>query len=209
MTTSVRTSSRSAGPIGGRALVGEFEWIVPLLILITVAFGASWIAVVDPRPAWAAGGVGAIVLGTILTGTRSRWIALSLIPASLLTSSAIVPFEGRYIPVLMLTAALAISLRTRAPAALVFLRQLPRPFVVTVSIYLAWAAIATVVSISFTDLEYLGGMAATLGQVSAMDLVLGQTHARIIVKLSTGNDMNKVSAFGEVECELRQNLARR
>jgi len=163
MTTSLRTTRRSAAPIGRPAVRSDVRSAAAVILLLAGALAASWVAVFDARLAWAVAAIGAIAIGVVATGTRARWIALSLIPASLLTESAIVPFDGRYIPVLMLAGALGVALRSRTGAAFEFARLLPRWFVVAIGAYLAWALVATLATISFGELEYVAGIVVTLG----------------------------------------------
>lgn len=133
-----------------------------VVLLVATALVTSWLAAFDARVGWAIAAVVAIVLGAISTGTRASWIALALIPVSALTASAIVPMEGRYIPVVLVTGALLVAMRDRVGAGAVLARQLPRGFVVSVLAYLGWAAVVTLVSVSTGGLQYLGGMVATL-----------------------------------------------
>jgi hypothetical protein len=156
-----RPLSHAAG--GNRQFVGVASTAAIVFLLFAIALVTSWLAVLDPRLGWVTAAVVAVVVGARSTGTRARWIALALIPVSSLTSSAIVPFEGRYIPVLLLTGALFVAMRGRIGAGLVLARRLPRAFVVSVLAYLGWAAVATLSSVSLGEIQYLGGMLATLG----------------------------------------------
>ena len=158
------TLSRPAGrPVTGRRPARlESTWIA-VIALFVAALITAWLAELDTRLAWLAAGVLAIALGAVLTGSRARWLALALIPVSGLTASAIVPFEGRYIPMLLLTGALLVAMRRRVGAAVVHLRQLPRPYLVSILAYLGWAGVVTVSSVSLGEVQYLAGIVATLG----------------------------------------------
>lgn len=158
------TLSRPARqPVTGRQPVSLASTSVAVIALFVTAVSVSWVAVLDASLAWAAAGLSAVALGARITGSRARWLALALIPVSALTASAIVPFEGRYIPMLLLTGALLVSMRRRVGAAVVLLHQLPRPYLASILAYLGWAGIVTVSSVSIGEVQYLVGMVATLG----------------------------------------------
>jgi hypothetical protein len=158
------TLSRPARrPVNGRRSASLAPTWKAVTALFVAALITAWLAELDTRLAWLAAGVLAIALGAVLTGSRARWLALALIPVSALTASAIVPFEGRYIPMLLLTGALLVAMRRRVGAAAVHLRQLPRPYLVSLLAYLGWAGVVTVSSVSLGEVQYLAGIVATLG----------------------------------------------
>lgn len=158
------TLSRPARqPVTARQSASLASTSVAVIALFVMALITSWLAVLDTRLAWTAAGVLAVALGATITGSRARWLALALIPVSALTASAIVPFEGRYIPMLLLTGALLVSMRRRVGAAVVHLRQLPRPYLASILAYLGWAGVVTVSSVSIGEVQYLAGIVATLG----------------------------------------------
>jgi hypothetical protein len=177
-----RPFSRPAG--ADRRFVGVASTATTVSLLFATALVTSWLAVLDSRFAWVVAAVVAVVVGAISTSTRARFIALALVPVSSLTSSAIVPFDGRYIPVLLLTGALFVAMRGRIGAGLVLARRLPRAFVVSVLAYLGWATVATLSSVSFGEIQYLGGMLATLGAALLATPIL----------LSSENGLRKLSA---------------
>jgi hypothetical protein len=171
-----RRGQTSVSVLGGRQPVAVVRTAAAVILLFTIALVTSWLAALDTRVAWPTAAVVAFILGLISTGTRARHLALALIPVSALTASAIVPFEGHYIPVLLLTGALLVAMRGRAGAAFVFLSRLPRPFVISMLAYLAWAAVVTMSSVSLGEIQYLGGMAATLGaSLVATPILLSST----------------------------------
>lgn len=166
-------------PLSERQTGGAVPTYAAVIGLFATALVTSWLAAFDPRVAWAAAGFLAIVIGVTLTGTRTRWLALALIPVSMLTSSAIVPFEGRYIPMILLTGALLLAMRGRVGAAMRFVQQYPRTLVVSVVAYLAWAAVVTISSVSIGEIQYLGGMVATLGVALVATPILISSEAGI------------------------------
>jgi hypothetical protein len=158
------TLSRPARrPVTGRRSASLASTWIAVIALFVTALLTAWLAELDTRLAWLAAGVLAIALGAINTGSRARWLALALIPVSGLTASAIVPFEGRYIPMLLLTGALLVAMCRRVGAAVVHLRHLPRPYLVSILAYLGWAGVVTVSSVSLGEVQYLAGIVATLG----------------------------------------------
>ena len=158
------TLSRPARrPVTGRRSASLASTWIAVIALFVTALLTAWLAELDTRLAWLAAGVLAVALGAINTGSRARWLALTLIPVSALTASAIVPFEGRYIPMLLLTGALLVAMRRRVGAAVVHVRHLPRPYLASIAAYLGWASVVTVSSVSLGEVQYLAGIVATLG----------------------------------------------
>jgi hypothetical protein len=185
---SASTLSQTARqPLSERQSEGAALTSAAVIGLFLTALVTSWLAAFDPRVGWAAAAFLAIVVGAVLTGTRARWLALALIPVSMLTSSAVVPFEGRYIPMILLTGALLIAMRGRIGAATTLLQQYPRSLVVSVLAYLAWATVVTVTSVSIGEIQYLVGMVATLGValVATPILISSETGLRRLFAVVT------------------------
>ena len=136
-----RDPETASSPAGHRSAVGEpgSTWIA-VDPAVCRGNGPVWLAALDPRLGWITAAVLAVVLGAIDERKRARWFALTLIPVSALTASAIVPFDGRYIPLLLLTGALLVALRRWVGAAVVLISRLPRPYLATVVAYLGWAS---------------------------------------------------------------------
>lgn len=135
--------------VGGRrtSWVGGPRLRAVAAIALAIAIGALTVA----APAlpflglWLACGLIAIALGLVVGAGGTESLVLAILPATVLTDSALVPFEGRYVPAAAAMIALLVAARWTIPAGLTRLRS--RPWLAAVLIvYGTWALVTSVTS---------------------------------------------------------------
>ena len=142
-----RPGVRTLAAIGLAILIGVLTVAAPALPFVGL---------------WLACGVLAVALGLALGAARMESLVLVLLPATVLTDSALVPFEGRYVPAAAAMIALVVAARQLLPGGLARLRS--RPWYAAV--LLAYGVWALVTLGSSTDralsATYIAGLALSL-----------------------------------------------
>jgi hypothetical protein len=168
--------------VGGRRLssvgstplrsVAAICLVLAIAALTVTAPGLPFIAL------WLTCGVVAVALGLVVGSAGTESLVLAILPATVLTDSALVPFEGRYLPAAAAMIALLIAARSTLPAGIAQLRARPALAVVLIA-YGAWAVVTTA---SSTDrgvsATYVVGLALSL-TVCAVVLPSWVTAARV------------------------------
>jgi hypothetical protein len=142
-----RPGVRTLAAIGLAILIGVLTVAAPALPFVGL---------------WLACCVLAVALGLALGAARMESLVLVLLPATVLTDSALVPFEGRYVPAAAAMIALVVAARQLLPGGLARLRS--RPWYAAV--LLAYGVWALVTLGSSTDralsATYIAGLALSL-----------------------------------------------
>ena len=107
--------------------------------------------------------VGAVA-GLFVKPEWRRVLVLSLIPATLMTNSDVVPHDGRYVPSLVVLAALIVSSRKDIPNLLPQARALPTWLLRLLVAYVVWMAATAIFSTQRgTSATYVVGSIVTIG----------------------------------------------
>jgi len=152
---SAENPSRRDGLLTGLAMAGV---VVVLLALAALGYplGANKGMVVTAA-------VGAVA-GLFVKPEWRRILVLSLIPATLMTNSDVVPHDGRYIPSLVVLAALIVSSRKDIPNLLAQARALPTWLLRLLVAYVVWMAVTAIFSTQRgTSATYVVGSIVTIG----------------------------------------------
>ena len=106
----------------------------------------------------------ALAVGWFVKPAQRNALVLTLIPATLLTNSAIVPHSGRYVPAITVIGALLIASRAEWPGLVSRIRALPPALLWLLLAYVAWMGVTTLTSTQRgTSATYVFGSAVTLG----------------------------------------------
>ena len=128
--------------------------LIALAALATII--GSWV--------WIACAAAAIAVGLGFGPDRRGVLVLALIPATLLTNSALVPHGGRYVPAVTVIGALFVASRADLPQVIARARSLSPLLRWLLVAYIAWMAVTTLTSIQRgTSATYVIGSAVTLG----------------------------------------------
>lgn len=131
------------------------------MVLMVLALGwvDSWLGLPTFGLALVCGGA----CGWIAGPTRRESLVLALVPATILTNSAIIPYSGRYLPALTVLAAFLAAGRFNLGGLADATKRMPRPLIAVLVAYLAWMAVTTATSTSHVvSVAYLLGSVVTL-----------------------------------------------
>lgn len=139
---------------GAAALVGG-------MVLLVLALG--WVESRLGLPAYGLALACGAACGWIAGPARREPLLLALVPATILTTSAIIPYSARYLPALTVLTAFLVAGRFDLGGLAAATLRLPRPLIAALVAYLAWLAVTTATSTSHTvSLPYLLGSLVTL-----------------------------------------------
>jgi hypothetical protein len=138
--------------------------IAALFLAVLAAVLAATAPGLGPGPTWAIALVLAIGLGFALQGRWQRILVFALVPVSLVTGSALVPADGRYVPIVVTLGAMVVANRADLSASVGSVRRLPPSLLVVLASYLFWAAVTTATSSEKAiSIQYLVGLLLSLG----------------------------------------------
>src|SRR5438105_6859012 len=113
---------------------------------------------------WVLSVVMAVAVGWFVKPAQRNALVLTLIPATLLTNSAVVPHSGRYVPAITVIGALLIASRADLPSLVSRIRAVPPALLWLLVAYVAWMGVTTLTSTQKgTSLTYIFGSLVTLG----------------------------------------------
>ena len=126
----------SEGLITGASVAG----ITVLLLLI------AGLAAVSVGLAWGVAAACAVFLAVALRGDRRLWLIVAVVPATLITNSGLVPYDGRYIPATTVLVALGLASLPRLDALRSQARSIPAGIALPLGAYLLWMFVSTLTS---------------------------------------------------------------
>ena len=130
--------------------------VVALLLLAAMAY-------VSEIAAWLLAAAAACSAGLLIPLVHRRLLVVALVPASLLTGSALVPPQGRYLPVAAIVATLLVSSRADVRRLLRTAEAMPKWLARLLFAYVGWMLVTTVTSSDRAlSLAYLVGTSAIL-----------------------------------------------
>jgi len=137
--------------------------LAAVLFAVLVATLATLAPTLGAGPTWAIAAALAVGIGLALDGKRQRILLLALVPVSLVTGSALVPADGRYVPIVVVMGAMVVANRLDLRASLQTIQSLPRSLLVVIGLYLFWSAVTTVTSTEkAVSVQYLVGLFLSL-----------------------------------------------
>ena len=135
--------------------------IVPAVVVALLLLAAM--AYVSEIAAWLLAAAAACSAGFLIPLVHRRLLVVALVPASLLTGSALVPPQGRYLPVAAIVATLLVSSRADVRRLLRTAEAMPKWLARLLFAYVGWMLVTTVTSSDRAlSLAYLVGTSAIL-----------------------------------------------
>ena len=130
-----------------------------VVVLVVIAGLAAVIGV----GVWLVSGAAAVLAGLLIKAQQRRLLVLTLIPATLLTNSNLVPHNGRYVPAVTVLIALLVASRADVGRIATHVRVLPKWLVRVLVAYFLWMVLTALTSTAKeVSFAYVVGSVVTL-----------------------------------------------